>query len=219
MDIWYLPTITEYIKLLISPILYKLSPRSLRSRTTAFGSSAVAIASESWLLFSLSPFWVWNLSCHGTYEVHYCYWVPNCCCICCVVNGFGRSFSIVLHAPIISRTWFVSGAIHRGSAHIALGTPQRTGRPLFISRFCSYCLGPASGPSFYRVVVHDALVHMQMLVVSILRPLSVVSVLIPLLRSLLLPFWDFFFLHILFRELSHGVLRCCCESVRAWRSV
>lgn len=27
MDIWYLPTITEYIKLLISPILYKLSPQ------------------------------------------------------------------------------------------------------------------------------------------------------------------------------------------------
>jgi hypothetical protein len=27
MDIWYLPTITEYIKLLIKPILYKLSPQ------------------------------------------------------------------------------------------------------------------------------------------------------------------------------------------------
>ncbi len=26
MDIWYLPTITEYIKLLVKPILYKLSP-------------------------------------------------------------------------------------------------------------------------------------------------------------------------------------------------
>jgi hypothetical protein len=26
MDIWYLPTITEYIKLLIKPVLYKIPP-------------------------------------------------------------------------------------------------------------------------------------------------------------------------------------------------
>jgi hypothetical protein len=27
MDIWYIPTITEYIKLLVKPIIYKLSPQ------------------------------------------------------------------------------------------------------------------------------------------------------------------------------------------------
>ena len=26
MDIWFLPTITEYVKMLIKPIIYKLSP-------------------------------------------------------------------------------------------------------------------------------------------------------------------------------------------------
>jgi hypothetical protein len=27
MDIWYLPTISEYIKLLVKPVLYKMSPQ------------------------------------------------------------------------------------------------------------------------------------------------------------------------------------------------